>query len=245
MHTYIHMTSIDLLLETIFNHPLTYVAIIFIGFFLIVHEMNKGKLKPEQKVDFGVEYREKRTKKHLKKREKSFGFKPEKKTILFYGIRSLGRVLNEDGAIITVKEKDRKPEDAELRLITYRRFGFFNWLKTQFGFGKLKVIVDTETLEEGEDRIGRKWIRTLAIPTNAFFRENAGILYVSKKGAKKFVDQINSDLDLQNSLGYVSDFPRRLSNLHPSHAMQTDTMETEQALEEKSKRSFIDKFRRG
>lgn len=238
------MPTIDELLVIIFNHPLTYIIIGGVLIIYIIKTLQAGRLRPEQKPDFGVRYRAKRTKDHLDKRLAAFGFKPDKKTILYYGYRSLGKVLKFDEVNITHR-KNPHPEQLILKVITYRRFGLTNAIKSYFGRGRQRIIVDETVLQEGEEKIARKRFNTISIPSNAFFRERGGILFLSKDAEKQFIDEINADADYENAKGFVSDFPRRLSNLHPAHAANTDTLELEEQLEEKKRRSFVDRFRRG
>lgn len=238
------MASIDELIVIAFNHPLTYIIVLGAIVYLVIKTINQGKLKPEQKPDFGVKYRAKRTKDHLEKRSDAFGFKPEKKTILYYGYRSLGKVLKFDEVNITHRKKTNA-EQLVLKVITYRRFGLGAFIKSYFGRGRQRIIVDETVLQEGEEKIARKRYNTISIPSNAFFRERGGILFLSKDAEKQFIDEINADADYENAKGFVSDFPRRLSNLHPAHAANTDTLELEENLEEKKRKSFVDRFKRG
>lgn len=244
------MATIDELLVTIFNHPLTYLIVLGVLIIVIMRQLQAGRLKPEQKPDFGVRYRAKRTKDYLKQREKAFGFKPDKKTLLYYGHKSLGRILRTDDANITHRIRNNygnitKTEQVQIEVITYRRLGFGAALKSFMGLGRLKILVDKKILEEGEDKLGRKRFNTVAIPSSAFFRERGGILFLSTDAGKQFIDEINADADYENAKGFVSDFPRRLSNLHPGHAAVADSMELEEQLEEKKRGSFISKFKRG
>lgn len=226
--------DIDTIFAMVFNHPITYLIIIIIGTYFILGRYNQGKLKPEQKPDFGVKFRAKRTKEHLDKREKCFAEKfTEYKAKLYHGIRPLGRVL-------TLENIPRNnPSNVMLYLLTYRRFGFGAWFLSLFGFGKNRILVDSDSVPEtwDEDKKEVKYV----IDKHCFFRERGGIMFLSKDIHKKFIDEINADADYENAKGFVSDFPRRLSNLSPAHAMKTDTMELDSQLDERAedKKRFI------
>ncbi len=231
------------LIVGVLNHPITYILIIVIGFYLVIREINKGKLKPEQKPDFGMKFRAKRTKEHLEKREGALGVKPKGyKAILFNGILPIGRIMITEGIPRILKEKG-KNEQIVLISVTYRRFGFTNWLLSLIGFGRHRLLLDETGIKEEWNR-DKKEVRYI-IEKDAYFRERGGILFLSKDVERKFIDEINADMDYENAKGFVSDFPRRLSNLHPAHAVHGDTLETEQALEEKTKSGFLSRFKKG
>lgn len=228
------------LVAQLVNHPLFWVVLMGIIIYFIIKEMNKGKLKPEQQPDFGVKYRAWRVKEHLNKRAEHIGEAPSKKTILYYGFRSLGVVKNIDIANVTelerVKDKKQVPKvigTFPISIITYRRFGFWNWLLANIGMNKRKLLIDQDTLSEGEEKLKGKRYMTLCIPDNVILRERGGVLFVSKNVIRTFIDDINSDKDFENTKGFVSDFPRRLSNLHPAHAAGSDKLELQSELEEK------------
>lgn len=227
------MPTIDEVLVMVFNHPLTYVIIIIAGLFLILTKINEGRLKPEQKPDFGVRYRAIRTKKHLDKREKAFSFKP-RKCYLFRDIHKIGRILS-------IENIPTNPE--MLYAISYRRLGFVSWLLATLGIGKIRLIIDQKNLIGGFDT--KTDTTDFVLDSSLRFRERGGTLILSREAEKKLVDEINADADYENAKGFVSDFPRRLSNLHPSHAIATDSLELEEHLEEKKRKSFVDRFRRG
>lgn len=227
------MPSIDEILIIIFNHPLTYIIVIIVGFVLIINKINEGKLRPEQKADFGVKYRASRTKKHLDKRGKALAIKV-KKCFIFRDLHKIGKVLS-------IEDIPTNPE--MLYAITYRRLGFFNWFISIFGFGCIRIIMDEKNLSKGYNKTSDS--TDIVLNTNLRFRERGGTLILSRDAEKKLIDEINADADYENAKGFVSDFPRRLSNLHPTHAMSTDTLELEENLEEKKRKSFIDRFRRG
>ncbi len=231
------------LLSGVLNHPMTYVIILILGAYLVVREVNKGKLKPEQKPDFGMKFRAKRTKEHLEKREKALGTKPTGyKAFLFNGILPMGRVLVVERIPRIIKEKG-KTGQIVLISVTYRRFGFTNWLLALIGFGRHRLLLDETGIKENWNQ-EKKQVQYI-IEKDAYFRERGGILFLSKDVERKFIDEINADMDYENAKGFVSDFPRRLSNLHPAHAVHGDTLETEQALEEKTKSGFLSRFKRG
>lgn len=240
------MSNIDELLTMVFNHPITYIIIIIAGAYLILKKINEGKLKPEQKPDFGMRFRAERTQKHLSKREAALGEKPNGyKAYLFKGIVPMGRILVTEGIPRIIKEKHSAEKITQLYLysITYRRFGFAAWLKASIGFGKHRILVDESGIKE-EWNQDKKQVRYI-IEKDAYFRERGGILFLSKDAERKFIDEINADMDYENAKGFVSDFPRRLSNLDPGHAIHGDTLETEQHLEEKTKAGFLSRFKRG
>jgi hypothetical protein len=242
------MPTIDELVVLIFNHPLTYIAIGGLLIFFIIKEVNRGKLRPEQKPDFGVRYRAKRVADHLKKREKALSWSPETKALLFNGIRPIGKILKIEEIPQIVKASKTNPSKKKgtqlyIWIIRYRRLGFMNWLISQMGMGRQTLLVDKDSIKSTFNDF-RKYIQYV-IDKDAFFRERGGMLILSRDPERVFIDEINSDKDYENAKGFVPDFPRRLSNLHPSHAIHTDTLEVEQQLEEKSKRSFMDRFRKG
>lgn len=187
-----------------------------------VIRFNSTRLKPEQKPDFGVRYRAERVKKHLDKREKCFAIKP-KKAFLFRDVFKIGKILSIE--LIPSNPKN-------LYSMVYRRFGFYNWLITKIGFGKNRIVVDDQNIERvfDDDKKAVDYI----INNNIYFRERGGLMILSGKAQARFVDEINADADYENAKGFVSDFPRRLSNLHPSHAIHGDTLELENSLEERS-----------
>jgi hypothetical protein len=237
-----YMADTDLFTQLI-NTPLFWIVIILVVVYFLMKEYNKGKLKPEQKPDFGRKFRATRTKEFLERRNKAFGFKPEKKTIIYFGYRALGKLMKTD--LVNITNHKSPTTETEAKILTYRRFGFFSWFKAGLGYGLQKIIVDKNSIEEGEEKLKGKRFDIIAIPQNAFFRERGGVLFLSKDAHKRLIDEINADADYENAKGFVSDFPRRLSNLHPAHAASTDTLELEEHLEEKKRRSFIDKFKRG
>jgi len=240
------MSNIDELIYIIFNHPLTYIIVIIAGTYLILKKINEGRLNPEQKPDFGMRFRAERTQKHLKKREGALGEKPKGyKAFLFRGIIPMGRILVTEGIPRIIREKNPHAKTSQLFLysLTYRSFGFINWLKSSIGFGRHRLLVDDTGITE-EWNADKKQVRYI-IEKDAYFRERGGILFLSKDAERQFIDEINADMDYENAKGFVSDFPRRLSNLHPAHAIQGDTLETEQALQEKTKAGFLSRFKKG
>jgi hypothetical protein len=211
------------LISLIINHPLFWVAVMGIIVLFIVKEINKGKLKPEQYPDFGVKYRAKRVKEHLDKQEKTFSIKL-KKAFLFRDVHRLGKIKS------VIEIPHTNPD--YLYTINYRRFGLWNWFISIFGFGKQRIVVDDKNIKsvfndktKAIDYIINKDIK---------FRERGGLMILSAKAETRFIDEINADRDYENTKGFVSDFPRRLSNLHPAHAMGTDSMELENDLSEKT-----------
>jgi len=215
--------------------------------------LNKGRLRPEQKPDFGVKFRAKRTQEHIKKREQAFAIKP-KKAFLFRDVFKLGKIktvekipANSNIEIGQGRNKKTIKMDVKdqimLYSISYRRMGWFNWFMNFIGFGTKRILVDDKHIEKVFDDKDKE--TQFIINDRIYFRERGGLLILSGTSEQHFIDEINTDADYENAKGFVSDFPRRLSNLNPSHAIHTDTLETEQLLEEKSKRSFVDKFRRG
>lgn len=224
------MATIDQTIGIIFSHPLTYILIIFIGLYLILRELNKGKLKPEQKPDFGVKYRAARVKKALEKREKAFAIKP-KKAYLYRDIFRIGKITSIE--LIPLKYGNPKVVKEEmLYSIVYRGFGLWNAIKSSLGFSKNRILVDDTTIQRVFSNPKKEIHYT--INNNILMRERGGVLIASKDGEKRFIDEINADLDYENAKGFVSDFPRRLSNLHPSQAMKTEQMELEEGLEAKA-----------
>jgi hypothetical protein len=223
------------LVTIIINQPLFWFVIILIIAYFILKEYNRGRLAPEQAPDFGVKYRAARVKEHLDKREKTLGEKPEHKTLLFRDINPLGRVLYTElvPQILNDKAGNKTDHQINLQLITFRRFGFTNWLLALLGFGHNRLLVDAESIQSTFD-MKEKYGR-YTIGRECYFRERGGLLFLSRETEKRFIDEINADKDYENAKGFVSDFPRRLSNLHPAHAAGTDTLELQQALEEKKK----------
>jgi len=230
------MPEFDNLISLVLNHPITYIVIIIVGIYFIMRQVNQGKLKPEQKPDFGVRFREARVKKALKKREDAFAIRP-KKAYLYRDVFRIGRIKtveliptkwgvpNKDGRVKKVTEE-------MLYSICYRGFGMVAWLKDWFGFGRKRIVVDDTNIMKNFNDINKEI--HYVINNNIFFRERGGILIISRDAEKMFIDEINADLDYENAKGFVSDFPRRLSNLHPAHASATDSMELEEQLEAKS-----------
>ncbi len=233
----------------VLNNPLFWILIMGIVMYFIVKELNKGKLKPEQKPDFGVKVRAKRVEEHLKKREKALAWKPEARAIIYMGIRPLGRIkkIEEIPQMIrssnpsTKKKKDKAELEDQIFLwvLYYRRLGIWNWVMDFFGFGKQKILVDKDSILSNYDS-DKKQIEYV-IDRDAYFRERGGVLLLSRDPERVFIDEINADKDYENAKGFVSDFPRRLSNLHPSHAVTGDTMELESSLTEKAeeKKRFL------
>ncbi len=224
------MSEIDTLIWTVFNHPLTYVIVIGAIFFLVIREINKGKLRPEQKPDFGVKVRAARVQDHLKKRDQHFAVKP-KKAFLFRDVYPIGKIVS----IEDIPQHSSKQQ--YIYSICYRRLGFVSWLFSALGFMRKRVLVDDQNIKnifDDKKNNVRKGQIQYFINKNVYFRERGGMMILSNKLEKEFIDEINADKDYENVKGFVSDFPRRLSNLHPAHASKTDTLELESDLEERS-----------
>lgn len=221
----ITMSNIDQLLITVFNHPLTYIIVGGVLIYLIIKQLNEGKLRPEQKPDFGVKVRAERVKKHLDKRDKAFAVKP-KKAYLFRDVFKIGKIVSIED--IPIKGN---PKELMIYSIAYRRLGFFNWLISSLGFGRQRIFVDDQHIK-GAFNDKTKSI-DYVINKNIRFKERGGVLILSSRDESKVIDEINSDQDYENLKGFVSDFPRRASNIHPAHAMKTDTLELESDLEER------------
>jgi hypothetical protein len=230
----------DDLIAQILNHPLFWVCIMGIIIYFIIREMNRGKQNPEQQPDWGVKFRAWRVGKHLKKRDQQIAESVPTKTVLYYGFRALGIIIKIDIAPVTEfdKPKDKKTKPKALAtydvyIITYRRFGFWRWLLSAFGFSTYKIIVDKETLQEGEEKIKGKRYATLCIPDNVIIHEKGGLLHVGKNIVSEYLDQVCNDFELENIKGTISDMPRRFANLEAHHSAVADRLELESNLEEK------------
>lgn len=236
------------LLTQVVNNPMFWIIIVLIVFYFILKQYNQGKLRPEQKPDFGVKYRKARVSAHLKRRDEAFGQSVKGfKAMLLRDVYPMGRVLSIEFVprIIkpNAKNKIKEKEEITLSIITYRRFGFINWLGALLGFCKHRVLTDPSGYAE-EWNDNNKQVNII-LGKETYYRERGGLLILSKEAEKDFIDEINADADYENAKGFISDFPRRLSNLHPSHAMQTDTMQLESDIEEKHKAGYLSRFRKG
>lgn len=213
------------LIQQIINIPYFWLVIILICVFFIIRELNRGKTRPEQKPFWGVEVREKMINKQMKKRSTTFSI-PTKYN-LFWGYAKIGNVKSSEQIL-------SNPDS--VMLIHYVGNGLWNSLKSAFGFGLKHILCEPDVLHKEVNN------KNLVIDHHAFFTEIAGVWCQSKKSVITFVEQILGEKDWENHKGYVSDFPRRLSNLDPRQAMMTERQELDNELELKKDRSKLDRI---
>lgn len=232
------------LFSIMLNEPLFWITLIVAIVCYVYYKTSQSKIKPEERPDFGLKYRKERIAKHLKLRDKAFGLKIKVfKAMLIRDVYPMGMIMSVENIPYVHKENNKPDKEIMLLRYTFRKFGLFNRMLAWLGFGKMQLVTEENAIEEHWDEKKKKV--EIILPRTSHYRESAGVLILSRESCKSFIDSINSDMDVQNSLGFLSDFPRRLSNLHPAHAASTDTMELESDIEEKHKKSFMDRFRSG
>ena len=79
--------------------------------------------------------------------------------------------------------------------------------------------------------------KTLTINPSSFISDNSGIWTMNTEAENELIDVINLQKDFSNLKGFVSDFPRRMSNMHPTNAAATEAVSHWHAEEEKMRKS--------
>lgn len=213
------------LVTIILNHPLFWMAVMGVIVYFIIKEVNKGKLQPEAKPFWGMQVREGMVDKQLKKRQETFSI-PNKYN-LFWGYAKIGKVKNSETVITN---------PTTIMHITYVGNGLWNWVKGLFGYGLRHVLCEPNVLHK-ENRN-----KNLVIDHHAFFQDIAGIWCQTKKGIIDFLEGLMNFKDYENVKGFVSDFPRRLSNLSPAQAIHTERQYLDNELELQKDRSKLDRI---
>ncbi len=226
--TSIIMPEEDLVVQLI-NHPITWVLIFGVLLFVIIREINRGKMAPETKPYWGAKVRKEITQNKVKDTVNTFGIK--QKLLLKRGIDKIG-IINK---VIHIT-RHGNPKSKSIMIIQYRPFGITSWLKSVIGrWEHMNVQPDIVTTNK----------RELIIDPNYYIYSDSGIWTLSKKANRDYIEEINFEQDYENVKGFVSDFPRRLSTLRPDQAMFTDRQELDHNLEMAKERSKISRWVKG
>jgi len=182
------MPEEDLVIQLI-NHPMVWVGVTGIIIFLIIREINRGKLAPETKPFWGMKVRKKITQDSFKDNLKAFGVK--QKLLLKRGIDKVGIVSK-------TYHMNRKgnPKDKNIYVVQYRHFGFVNWLKAVIGkWEYLNIQSDVVTTNKKE----------MIIDPNYYMYNDSGIWTLANSTNKNYIDELNISKDHENVKGFVSD----------------------------------------
>ncbi len=222
------MPEEDLVIQLI-NHPLLWMVALGVIVFIILREVNRGRMAPEAQPYWGAKVRKEMTQKKIKDNVNTFGIK--QKLLLKRGIDKIG-IINK---VIHIT-RHGNPKNKSIMIIQYRQFGLAKWLKSIVGkWEHMNVQSDIVTTNKKE----------LIIDPNYYIYNDSGIWTLSKKPNRDYIEEINFEQDYENVKGFVSDFPRRLSTLRPDQAMFTDRQELDHDLEMRKERSKISKWVKG
>jgi len=232
------------LISIMISQPYLWIILALVVVYFIVSKVREGKTRPEEEPFYGVKVREEMTKEQVTKRADTWGTKS--KLHLRRGFDRIGKILRTE--IIYKYEKDnpkvykngkkRAYEPVENRmehyhLITFRHYGFVAWVMAQLG-RKKHLLLSPEVITVDND--------IMIIDPKAFLINDSGIWIYSNKRNISIVDDLNLKKDLENYKGFMSDMPRRLSNIHPSQAIYTERQELDANLQEQSKKNRISRW---
>lgn len=213
------------------------IPILIIIYFIVALFM-KSKTRPEEQPYYGAKVREDMTKKQIKSRTVTWGTKSNK--TISRGWDKIGKVIRIEPVYKAPVDEKGKPipggELKELWNISFRNMGFSAWIMAQIGRYK-HAVIDPDVITKKE--------KELIIDPKAALHEDSGVWTLERKDHQSFINDLNLKKDLENAAGFVSDFPRRLSNLHPQQAIQTERQQLDADLQEKAKQNRISNWVKG
>lgn len=218
------------------NSPFFWLAISLLIILLIIMRFHKDKKRPEQRPFFGVEVREDMTNKQINKHIKVWGDKS--KYHLRRGFTKVGKLLRLDPIYKFPNDEEAKTLkiDKETLIETYvlsfRNYGFMAWLKALMGKHEI-ILVDPKAIKVDDKR------QTVILDPKVHVINDSGVWSTATNKELKIVDDLNLKKDHENIKGYVSDMPRRLSNIDVNQAIRTEGISHVYAEEEKAKKSRI------
>ncbi len=223
----------DDLISMLLGHWGFWIVAILIMVYFIVNLFMKNKGRPEQQPNWGAIWRAKVIGDKTKKKMEVWGEKIKGKQLTL-GMKIIGIVnsYNIDHKKVIKRIKidgkwtDGEETDKDFITIQFRKFGTMAWLKAMMGKWEY-IVIEKDSLKEHQKKV--------VIDPLVSVVEDSGVWTRSRKDENIFIDNINLRNDVENVKGFASDFPRRLSNLDPSHAMSGDTLETHAGLEDRSK----------
>lgn len=227
--------------EQIINSPYLWVVIILIIVYFIVAKWKGDKKRPEEEPFYGMKVRRAMTDKQLSNHMKMWGEKV-KRMNLFRGFVKVG-------VIVIVDPLFKYPNEAELKelgiktkeegkiletyAIGYRKAGLMGLLKYMF-LGKFdKLLIDPKGIEIDYNN------KRACIDPKLHLLDDSSIWSTATNKENMIINDMNMKADHENVKGFVSDFPRRLSNLHPNQAVNTEAVSHHFAEEEKAKKARI------
>lgn len=212
------------IISAILSNPIVWLCILaaIVGF--IVLKLMDKRGKPEQKPFYGLEVREGMTVKTMKKRLVTWGTK--KKYTLHKGFNRAGKTIRVD-IIPQIIDGDVESEYLE---VSFRKFGFWAWVMAFFGRYEI-LMIDPQVVTVDDKK------KQLFINPRAHIIQDSGIWTLKNKKEIKLIDDYNVHLDLQNTKGFVTDFPRRLMSLDPRHSGIADVREIDAELKEKERQN--------
>lgn len=223
------------LIASILSAPWVWLVIAMaIAGFVIIKLKNK-KPPPETRPFWGYEVRSGVTKQDAKHRLQTFGFKGGQ--TLHKGFLRAGKVLKIEPIKRLYKVQEGRGKNAkfvtkerEHYLISFRKFGLMNRIKAWLGqYEFINVSPAICTFDYGD--------KNLTLDANAFIADNSGIWTMNTEAENELIDIINLQKDFSNLKGFVSDFPRRMSNMHPPNAAATEGVSHWHAEQEKMRKA--------
>lgn len=229
------------LITSIFGAPWIYLLGITIVVLIIISKFRSKEKRPETQAWWGRLVRRDLVKEELKHRMGALAFKCD--YVIYRGMGKLGKAHKYE--VVTKKVKrysspygkkkwNDKPsvEDIEIISIQFRNFGIWNWLKSLFGRYEY-IMVTPDSAEIVKEK------KQIVIDPKVHIIADSTIWTISRFGVMDFIDELNVKADLENTKGFVSDFPRRLSNLDPNQAIRTEGISHIYAEEEKAKKNRV------
>lgn len=224
------------LVEQVITAPWIYLLLISIVCYFILTRGNKQR--PEQKPFYGAEVRADVTNKKLLEHVEAWGEKPSK--------FNLWRGMNKVGVIHRLDPIYKHPNATEIKdlkvapdalletyVVAFRKAGLWNYLKAMLFKKYAKLLIDPKGIS-----IDRK-NKQIIIDPKVHLIMDSGVWTIATNKELKIVDDLNLKLDHENVKGFVSDFPRRLSNLDPGQSIKTEQISHIYAEEEKAKKARI------
>jgi hypothetical protein len=226
--------------DAIISNPLFWICIILVILYFIIAKLREEKKRPEQRPFWGVEVRDEQTKKQLGKHIDVWG---EKIGYNFYrGLVKIGVVMRFD-PIYKYPNPDEvkdlgvdKEQIIETFAISFRKPGFVAWLNAVLLKKHENILLDPKAFVLDRNK------KHLILDPKAYIIDDSSVWSLATKKELKIVDDLNLKKDHENVRGFVSDFPRRLSNLDPNQAIGTEKTSHIYAEEEKAKKNRVSQW---
>lgn len=212
------------IISQLITSPLVWACILIAIIGFIVLKLMDKRGKPETKPFYGLEVREGMTKRVMKKRLEIWSAK--KNYTLHKGFNRVGKTAKVD----IIPQITEGEIESEYLTVAFRKFGFWGWLMAFFGRYEI-LMLDPQIVTIDDKK------RQLFVNPRAHLIQDSGIWTIKNKKEIKLIDDYNVHVDLQNTKGFVTDFPRRLMSLSPNHSGIADIREIDAELKEKERKN--------